>query len=83
MRIVWKDSLAPVKRPIKYRSHYITGHKNGWCIDIPNDNNVYRTHYCAMNAIDAALGGTGIRGKGTEKRQSYGIEIVGKKNESA
>lgn len=80
MRVVWKDSNAIEKKPLKYRKHFITGCKGGWIVDIPGDNNIYKTHYCAQNAIDAALGGNGIRGKATEKRRSYGIQVVGKKD---
>ncbi len=79
MRVVWKDSgFRKAQKPIKYRGHIVTGYSgNGWIIDVPGDNNVYRTHYCALNAIDKALGGYGQ--KGCQKRQSYGIEIIGKK----
>lgn len=83
MRVIWKDSSAPIRKPLKYRGHYTQGYNGGWITDIPNDNNVYRTHYSALNAIDAFLGGAGIRGKGTKKRQAYGIQIIGKKNETA
>lgn len=80
MRIVWKDSKKPESyKPIKYRGHMITGTPKGWTTDLPGDDNLYISHYCAENAIDAALGGEGIRGTGTRKRQSYGIQIVGKK----
>ena len=79
MRVVWKDSgVVRTKKPIKYRGHYVSGHDNGWIIDIPGDNNIYRTHYNALNAIDKALGGYGQMGCG--KRKKYGIEIIGKKD---
>lgn len=78
MRIVWKDSTKP-KRPLKYRGVMITGCGDGWAIDIQGDDNIYKAHYCAKNAIDAALGGTGAYGKADEKRLSYGIQIIGKK----
>ena len=81
LRVVWKDSNALGKKPVKYRGHYLTGCPGGWVIDIPGDRNIYRTHYCALNAIDAALGGTGQKGKGTPKRQAYGIQIVGQKDD--
>lgn len=79
MRVVWKDSKAHrPTQPIKYRGHYVTAYNGrGWVIDIDGDTNIYRTHYCAENAIDAAMGGTGIRGNGTAKRQAYGIQVVG------
>lgn len=82
MRIVWKDSNSRNYKPIKYRNHMVYGSPKGWTTDIEGDDNIYSSHYCALNAIDAALGGEGIRGKGTKKRQSYGIQIVGKKIEA-
>ena len=48
--------------------------------DVPGDNNVYKSHYSALNAIDKALGGSGRKGNATEKRRAYGIQIIGKKN---
>lgn len=78
MRIVWKDSKSAEYKKVKYRNYIICGTPKGWTISIPGDNNLYKNHYCAQNAIDAALGGTGIRGKATAKRLSYGIQIVGK-----
>lgn len=83
LRVVWKDTAPKSKKPVKYRGHYVTGHPGGWITDIPGDRNIYKTHYCAQNAIDAALGGEGIRGHGTSKRQSYGIQIVGQREETA
>lgn len=82
MRVVWKDSKTNTYKPVKYRGHNIYGSKEGWWTDIPSDENLYSSHYCAMNAIDSELGGEGIRGKGTRKRQSYGIQIVGKRNDN-
>jgi hypothetical protein len=79
MRIVWKDSKPRTFKPIKYRNHIVTGSPKGWATDLPNDNNLYKSHYCALNAIDKALGGYGQMGGA--KRQSYGIQIVGQKNE--
>lgn len=76
-RVVWRDSNAKVNKPVKYRNHYAMGYKGGWITDIEGDCNVYKSHYCALNAIDAALGGYGQ--KGSAKRRSYGIQIVGKK----
>ena len=76
-RVVWKDSNPKTYKPVKYRNHYITGYKGGWVTDIEGDDNVYTSHYCALNAIDKALGGYGQ--KGSAKRKSYGIEIMGKK----
>lgn len=76
MRVVWKDSNAVGKKPIKYRNHTVSGCAEGWKTDIPEDSNVYTTHYCALNAIDAALGDAGQ--KGSAKRKSYGIQTVEK-----
>ena len=81
MRIVWKDSRPKVYKPVKYRGHFATGSPQGWSIDIPGDDNLYSSHYCALNAIDKALGGYGQ--KGSAKRKAYGIEVIGKKNETA
>lgn len=81
MRVVWRDSNARERKPVKYRGHWVEGYGNGWTTSIPNDDNIYRTHYCALNAIDKALGGHGQMG--SAKRQSYGIQIVGKKDSSA
>lgn len=83
MRVVWKDTNTKNKKPVKYRGHFVTGCSGGWAIDIHGDENIYKTHYCALNAIDKALGGAGVRGAGTPKRQAYGIQIVGKKSTTA
>lgn len=83
MRVVWKDSNSRTFKPVKYRDHMIYGSPEGWTTDLPGDVNIYRNHYSALNAIDAALGGEGIRGKGTRKRQSYGIQIVGRKDDAS
>jgi hypothetical protein len=77
MRIVWKDSRARTYKPVKYRNHMIHGSGEGWTTTIPGDNNLYATHYDALNAIDKALGGHGQMG--SAKRKNYGIKIVGKK----
>lgn len=76
-RVVWKDSFARDKKPVRYRKHTISGYGDGWITNIPNDDNVYCTHYDALNAIDKHLGGTGQMGGA--KRAKYGINIVGKK----
>lgn len=79
MRIVWKDSAVPKEyKPIKYRNHMIYGTPKGWTTDIPGDGNIYKCHYCAQNAVDAHFGDLGKRG--TEKRRSYGIQIIGTKD---
>ena len=83
MRVIWKDSKPKEYKPIKYRNHYIFGSPEGWEITIPGDNNLYASHYCAANAIDKALGGTGVRGQRNKKRQSYGIKIIGKVKKKA
>ena len=81
MRIVWKDSKPKSYKPVKYRGQMIYGSPQGWTTDIKGDNNIYKTHYCALNAIDKALGGYGQ--KGSQKRQAYGIEIIGQKGGNA
>ena len=79
MRIVWKDSNQPKEyNPVKYRKFYVFGTPNGWETSIPGDYNLYKNHYCAKNAIDAHYGDFGQRG--CEKRKSYGIQIIGKRN---
>ena len=78
MRVVWKDSKPKSYKPVKYRGHNIKGSPQGWETDLPGDENLYKTHYCALNAIDKALGGFGQMG--TAKRKAYGIQIVGKKD---
>lgn len=77
MRIVWKDSTPKLHKPVKYRGHVIRGYANGWETDIEGDDNIYRSHYSALNAIDAHLGEYGQ--KGSAKRKDYGIQIIGKK----
>lgn len=76
MRVVWKDSNARSHKPVKYRGYFAEGFNGGWAINIPGDDNIYKTHYCALNAIDKYLGGTGQMGGA--KRSSYGIQIIGK-----
>jgi len=83
MRVVWRDSLVPkVYKPIKYRGHMVQGSPRGWTTTIPGDNNLYKSHYSALNAIDAALGGTGRYGTAGSKRRACGIQIVGKRDET-
>lgn len=77
MRVVWKDTAPKNKKSIRYRGYSIHGCDGGWEITVPGDNNIYRTHYCAHNAIDAYLGGSGQMG--TAKRRAYGIQIVGQR----
>ena len=79
MRIIWKDSSKPKEyEPIKYRDIYIFGTPNGWEVNIKGDNNLYKNHYCAKNAIDAYFGEEGMHGDA--KRKGYGMQIIGKKN---
>lgn len=78
MRVVWKDSFVRDKKPVKYRGHLVEGYGEGWIINVAGDDNIYRTHYCALNAIDKHLGGYGQMG--SAKRKAYGIQIIGKKN---
>lgn len=80
MRIVWKDSNSREKKPIKYRKYHIEGYGDGWVTNIDGDNNIYRNHYCALNAIDEHLGGSSQKGEATSKRKGYGIQIIGKIN---
>ena len=79
MRIVWKDTVKTKEyEPIKYRKIHIFRSPDGWEVNIKGDNNLYKTHYCAQNAIDKHFGDFGTRG--TEKRKRYGIQIIGQKN---
>lgn len=77
MRIVWKDSKPKTYKPVRYRKYTVNGSAKGWTTNIPGDNNIYSTHYCALNAIDKHLGGVGQMG--SAKRQAYGIKIIGTK----
>ena len=78
MRIVWKDSATNAYKPTTYRNHRIEGGYAGWYTDVPGDDNLYKTAYDAMNAIDEKLGG--IEKLGYAKRRDRGIQIIGKKN---
>ena len=78
MRVVWKDSKPKNYKPVKYRKHMIYGSPKGWTTNLQGDDNLYATHYDALNAIDKALGGSGQMG--SAKRQKYGITIIGKKD---
>ena len=83
MRVVWKDSgVAKVYKPIKYRDYIVQGSPQGWTTNLPGDNNLYANHYSALNAVDEALGGTGRYGPASSKRQGYGIQVVGKRDET-
>ena len=79
MRIVWKDTVKTKEyEPIKYRKIHIFGTSDGWEVNIKGDDNLYKNHYCAQNAIDDYYGDFGKRG--TEKRKQYGIQIIGQKS---
>lgn len=78
MRIIWRDScIAKEYEPIKYRNIYIFGSPDGWEINIKGNDNLYKNHYCAKNAIDEYYGDFGEHGD--EKRKRYGIQIIGRK----
>lgn len=82
MRVVWRDSNKPKEyKPLKYRNHILSGTPNGWITDLPGDNNLYKTHYSAQNAVDAAYGELGQHG--TDKRKRYGIQIIGKQHKTS
>ena len=77
MRMIWKDSNKPKEyKPIKYRGYMIYGTPRGWTITLRGDYNIYANHYCAKNAIDLAI--DGCLSKGTKKRLSYGVQIIGR-----
>lgn len=79
LRIVWKDSrVRTEKKTLRYRKHLVSGYGHGWVTDIPGDDNIYKSHHCAFNAIDLYLGSTESRG--CSKRRKYGIQIISKKN---
>lgn len=80
MRIVWKDSKPRTFKPVKYRGYMINGSQKGWTTTLPDDDNLYATHYDALNAVDKALGHHGRRGKPSKKRDAYGITVIGKKD---
>ena len=81
MRIVWKDS-AIERKDFKYRGYWVEGYGDGWTVNMPGDNNVYRTNRCAKNAIDEALGLEGRKKlKTLPKRLEYGYEIIGTKED--
>lgn len=79
MRIVWKDSTKPKEyEPIQYRGIYIFGTPEGWEVNIKGNDNLYRNHYCAKNAIDEYYGDFGDHGDA--KRKRYGIQIIERKD---
>ncbi len=79
MRVVWKDS-ASVKTAVKYRGFKLEGYRNGWIIDVPGDNNIYKSNKSARNAVDKYLG---LYDENNEQpvRHRLGIQIIGEKNE--
>lgn len=81
MRIVWKDSFAKESyKPIKYRGYTVSccQDSDGWVTDKEDDCNIYKNHYCALNAIDK-YHGTKVGTRGSNKRKSYGVKIIGQK----
>ena len=79
MRIVWKDSNQKKEyKPVKYRDFFVCGSPNGWTTNIPGDDNLYKNHYCAKNAVDAFYGDLGQHG--CAKRKKYGIQTISKRN---
>lgn len=78
MRIVWKDTKPEEYKPLRYRKFMIWGTPAGWEVTVPGDQNLYRTHYSAQNAIDQYYGDLGKHGDA--KRKKYGIQIIGKKD---
>ena len=80
MRIVWKDS-AIERKDFKYRGYWVEGYGYGWTVNIPGDNNVYRTNRCAKNAIDETLGYEGRKHHKLPKRLAYGYDIIGTKKD--
>lgn len=88
MRVVWKDSTPKGNfKPFNYRKYTISGHGGGWITNIPGDNNIYKNNYCAQNAIDKYLGEyktkEGKLKQAGDKRKSYGIQIIGKKDNNS
>ena len=78
MKIIWRDScVAKEYEPIKYRNIYIFGSPDGWEINVKGNDNLYKNHYCAKNAVDEYYGDFGEHGD--EKRRRYGIQIIGRK----
>ena len=80
MRIVWKDTTIE-RADFKYRGYWVEGYGQGWCINLPGDNNIYRTNRCAKNAIDEILGLDGRKHHKLPKRLEYGYDIIGTKND--
>lgn len=79
MRIVWKDS-ASVKTAVKYRGYIVEGYGGGWIIDVPGDDNIYKSNKSARNAVDKYLGLYDINNE-EPIRHKLGIQIIGSKNE--
>lgn len=77
MRIIWRDSSAKTYKPVKYRGYQAEGDYRGWTVNVPGDDNIYKTSNSALNAIDKYYGESGL---GSVKRKEAGIEIVGKKD---
>lgn len=86
MRIIWKDHIQPKRKSLNYRHYTISSYnKNditGWIVNLPNDNNIYSSIYCAKNAIDLILGGYSSKGnlptaKSRRLKLKCKIKIIG------
>ena len=79
MRVVWKDSSERIvrKEPRVYRGVTVLGHERGWTINLPDDDNIYRTYPNAQNAIDRVLGGHGSTGTAVLRKQDVQILVNG------
>lgn len=79
MKVVWKDSSKRIvrKAPRIYRGIEVIGLDRGWSVDLPEDNNIYRTYPCAQNAIDRILGGHGTTGTAVLRKQDIQIFVKG------
>ena len=74
MKIVWKDTKAYGKTPIRHRGHVIEFNGMGWTTDMENDDNIYKTRFGAERALDERYGF-----EPTGRRANYDVEIIGKK----
>ena len=79
MRIVWKDSVKPNFKPLKYRGYVITGSEDGWSTGYPGDDNLYKGLDDAKAALNKFTGTTAKN----KSLQYHPIRIVGKKTETA
>lgn len=79
MRVVWKDSVVPKYKPLKYRGYVITGSDDGWSSGFPGDDNLYKGLDDAKAALNKFTGNSARN----QSLQFHPIRIVGKKNETA